>query len=127
VTAQSHELDSLEALNTDIERAGATMVVIAGRPIRPTPGAGVRRAHSFSILADKGGKLAQTYGLTGDWHPSRKSLDPEAGHAFAPATFVLDQEGVVALAFVDLGGQNRMEPDQILMAIECVSRRKGGW
>jgi hypothetical protein len=33
--------------------------------------------------------------------------------------YVVDQEAAVALAFVDLKGRDRMESDQILMALEC--------
>ena len=42
----------------------------------------------------------------------------------APATYVIDQTGLIALAFVDVECRSLMDHGQILMAIECLGRRK---
>ena len=42
----------------------------------------------------------------------------------APATYVIDQSGLIALAFVDVECRSFMDHGQILMALECLGRRK---
>jgi hypothetical protein len=42
----------------------------------------------------------------------------------APATYVIDQTGLVAVAFVDVECRSLMDHGQILMALECLGRRR---
>jgi hypothetical protein len=46
------------------------------------------------------------------------------GNRSARATHVIDQELVIAHAFVDVEGRGRMAPDQIVMVLECLGKRK---
>jgi hypothetical protein len=41
-----------------------------------------------------------------------------------PATYVIDQTGLVALAFVDMERRSLMDHGQVLMALECLAKRK---
>jgi hypothetical protein len=41
----------------------------------------------------------------------------------APATYVIDQTGLVALAFVDVECRSLMDHGQILRALECLAGR----
>jgi peroxiredoxin len=127
------ELDGLAALHLEIERWGATLAVIAAQPLRTHPRDKDPAANAFLLLTDKGGKVARSYGLTHRSSPTTRSLATAANHdklpkrhggnVSAPATYIVDQESVVALAFVDLEGRSRMKPDQIMMALECLNKR----
>ena len=129
------ELDSLAALHLECEKRGATLAVISAQSLYPHPADRDRATYVFVFLADKGGKVARSYGLVHrstshggppppaeDRHGSLKRR-PGRKEA-APATYIVDQRSVVALAFVDLEGRSRMESDQILMVLECLGKRR---
>jgi peroxiredoxin len=128
------ELDALVAAHVDIEQRGATLAVIAVQPLHPHAADKDPAAYAFPLLTDKGAKVARSYGLTHRLPPigrspataadRNKSLKQRGGNGSAPATYVVDQQCVVALAFVDLAGRSRMEPDQIVTALECLGKRK---
>jgi peroxiredoxin len=126
------EFSSLSALHHDVERLGATLVVIAVEPFVPRPLGKDATSFSFPILTDKKGKVAQSYGLTYQV-PARRgpeisdsddnlNSDPET--MSAPATYIVDQTGLVALAFVDVACRNLMDHGEILTALECLGKRK---
>ena len=128
------ELDDLVRTNIEIQKLNSTLVVIAAQPLHPHSADRNFSSYDFPILSDKDGKVAKSFGLT--------YKRPQAGRQFlvatdtnarsrrrvgtgsAPATYVIDRECVVALTFVDLEGASRMEPDQILMALDCLHRRR---
>jgi peroxiredoxin len=129
-----HELDGLAALYAEIKKWGATLAVIVAQQPLPHPEDKHPDAYAFLLLTDKGAKVARSYGLTNSLpltgSPAAtgadcsKSLEQPGGNGSAPATYIVDQNSIVALAFVDLRGGSWMEPDQIVMALECLSKRK---
>ena len=124
------EFNSLSALHHDMKRLGAELMVIAVEPFDPRPLGKEVAAFPFPILPDKTGEVARSYGLT--CQVSEPS-DPEisdantnsggSGTMSAPATFVIDPTGLVALAFVDVECRSLMDHGQILKALECLARR----
>jgi peroxiredoxin len=125
------ELDPLVTVHIDIERQGATLAVIPTQPLHPHPADNDPAEYAFMVLTDKGAKVARSYGLTYHLPPVGRSsgLKLPNRNASAPATYVIDQESVIALAFIDPKGHSRMEPDQIVTALECLNKRtwsKGG-
>jgi peroxiredoxin len=126
------EFSSLSALHNDVERLGATLVVIAVEPFDPRPLGKDAASFPFPILSDKNGDVAQSYGLTYQVSaPNGPEINdgnsnPTKGREImsAPATYVIDQTGLIALAFVDVECRSLMDHGQILMAIECLGRRK---
>lgn len=125
------EFNSLSALQGDVERLGAALVVIAVEPFDPRPLDKDAASFPFPILADKNGDVAQSYGLNFQVSaPNGPDTDDANrnpwGHEIgsAPATYVIDQTGLVALAFVDVECRSLMDHGQILMALECLARRK---
>ena len=126
------EFSSLSALHNDVERLGATLVVIGVEPFDPHPPDNDAASFPFPILPDKNGVVAQSYGLTyqvpAPRGPEINGTDnkPEQPQEImsAPATFVLDQTGLIALAFVDVKCRSVMDHGQILMALGCLGRRK---
>jgi peroxiredoxin len=125
------EFNSLSALHNDVKRLGATLVVIAVEPFDPRPLGRATGSFPFPILPDKKGEVAQSYGLTYQVSaangPDIKDANgnPKGREIMsAPATYVIDQTGLVALAFVDVECRSVMDHGQILMALECLGRRK---
>jgi peroxiredoxin len=126
------EFNSLSALHNDVERLGAKLLVIGVEPFDPRPLGRTAASFPFPILPDKKGEVARSYGLTyrapGPNSPEISGThgNPKRGLEimFAPATFVIDPTGQVALAFVDVECRSLMDHGQILMALECLGRRK---
>jgi peroxiredoxin len=129
-----HAMDILAGLHVDIEQRGATLAVIAAQRPLPYPPEKYSTAYAFRLLTDKAAKVARSYGITSGLPPIRpspetaayhkESLKQRASNGSALATYIVDQESVVALACVDLEGRRQMEPDQIVMALECLSKRQ---
>jgi peroxiredoxin len=129
------EFNSLSALHNDVERLGATLAVIGVEPFHPRPLGKATASFPFPILPDKKGEVAQSYGLTYQV-PAPNGLEtndangnPKRGREIlsAPATYVIDPTGLVALAFVDVECRSLMDHGQILLALECLGRRKQSW
>jgi peroxiredoxin len=126
------EFNALSALHYDVERLGATLVVIAVEPFDPRPLGKATASFPFPILPDKKAEVARSYGLTCQVPaPNGPEINDANGNQrtereimSAPATYVIDQTGLVALAFVDVECRSLMDHGQILMALECLGRRK---
>lgn len=125
------EFNSLSALHIEAERLGAALVVIAVEPFDPRPLGKDAASFPFPILPDKDGDVAQSYGLTYEVpaqngpEPNNANNAPERRRKImsAPATYVLDQTGLVVLAFVDVECRSMMDHSQVLMALECLGGR----
>lgn len=134
-SSRFHELDALAAVHLDIEQRGATLAAITAQPLFPHPADIDHTAYAFPLLTDKESMVARSYGLTYRLPPIERSpgatanrsrsLQRRGRNGCTPATYVVDQQCVVALAFVDPAGRSRMEPDQIVMALECLNKRNG--
>lgn len=125
------EFSSLSALHNDVERLRATLVVIAVEPFDPHPLGKDAASFPFRILSNKKGDVAQSYGLTyqvraptdADINGTNSNLIRKHEIVSVPATYVIDQTGFVALAFVDMECRSLMDHGQILMALECLGKR----
>jgi peroxiredoxin len=130
--ASIREFNSLSALHGDVKRLGATLVIIAVERFDDPPLGKEAASFPFTILPDVDRHVALSYGLTYPRQPQDGSetpdgIDEEKGECetmSAPATYVIDRTGVVALAFIDLECRSLMDHGQILMALECLGRRK---
>jgi peroxiredoxin len=126
------EFVSLSALHSDVKRLGATLVVIAVEPFDPRPLGKDAASFPFPILRDVDGDVALSYGLAYsaaaqvDSGTDNDDNDPKKGRETlsAPATYVIDRAGIIALAFIDLECRSLMDHGHILMAVQCLSKRK---
>jgi peroxiredoxin len=126
------EFNSLAALHNETRRLGATLTVIAVEPFYLRPLGEDSASFLFPILSDKRRKMAQSYGLTYQVSAPKgpeindTNGNPKRRHEIlsAPATYVIDQTGHVALAFVDIMCRSLMDHGQILKALECLAKRK---
>jgi peroxiredoxin len=125
------EFNALSALHDAVERLGATLVVIAVEPFAPLVLGKAAASFPFPILPDTEREVARSYGLTYQVPASGPEISDAKGNLkkahemmSAPATYVVDQTGLVALAFVDVECRSLMDHGQILTALECLGRRK---
>lgn len=130
-------LKELQAIVPQLKAANPNVQVVAVSPqlpafVKPIEGAEGHAEHSLSIYSDKGNDLARTLGLA--WHlpisfdTSFRELgmdihsqnQQKEGHLQVPvpATFYIDQSGIVKRTFIDPDFTKRLEPQQALKWVQ---------
>ena len=129
-----HTLQALELALPSIEAAGAQLAAL-------TPDTGshliaTKRRHglSYEILSDVDGAVGLQFGVLFRAPQSYRELligrgiDLEERHGNAgwlipmPATFVINQSGVIQYAFVNVDFTRRAEPDEIVQVLDGLER-----
>lgn len=130
----SLELQALQSVWPEIQRLGASLVAIS--PQRPDASLATaeRNALAFPVLSDPGNVVAAAFGLTYDLAQDLRPVYARFGHALpdvngeaswrlpVPATYVLNRDQSIALAFIDVDYRNRLEPDQIIAVLGALTR-----
>jgi peroxiredoxin len=130
------ELRALQRTLPEFERLGASLVAVSPQ----TPDASLSTVEKnklgFAVLSDAGSRAAKAYGIAFDLAEELRPIYTRFGHALPnlngdtswvlpiPATFVIDRDGTIALAFVDVDYRNRLEPAEIVRLLEALSRRQ---
>ena len=126
------ELNALQQRLPDIIAAGAQLIAIS--PQVPDKSLDQVNASnlSFEVLSDVGNKLAKQCGLV---YTQPESLRPiyeawqldipghNADDSFElpmPATYIINSEGMVSYAFVDMDYTKRLEPDIIIEQLKML-------
>jgi peroxiredoxin len=91
---------------------------------------------AFSVLSDVSSATAKSFGIAYDLAEELRPIYARSGHALPqkngdeswvlpiPATYVIDRDGTITLAFVDVDYRNRLEPAEILAALQSLSKRE---
>jgi peroxiredoxin len=122
------ELRALQRELENIEAAGATLVAIS--PNQPDVSRDLVEQHeiTFPVLSDHENLVARQFNLVYQMEPGMvayyrnidRNIDEMNGsNAWelpVPATYVIDQSGVVRYAFVDLNHRVRAEPAEVVAA-----------
>lgn len=123
-------LRSYQAILPEIERAGATLVAVSPQTPDNSLSASEKMELRFPVLSDSGNTVARAYGLVftegSEIQSLRRELGidlseingSEAGELIVPGSYVIAQGGTITLAFVDPDFTNRLEPAEILTALE---------
>jgi peroxiredoxin len=94
---------------------------------------------TFLVLSDVGSVTAKAYGIAFDLAEELRPLYTRFGHALPdkngddswvlpiPATYVIDRDRTVVLAFVDVDYHNRLEPAEIITALQRAMSADGSW
>jgi peroxiredoxin len=89
-------------------------------------------------LSDIGSTAAKSFGIAYDLAEELRPLYARSDHALPekngdkswvlpiPATYVIDTDGTVALSFVDVDYRNRLEPAELLTALQSLSKQQRG-
>jgi peroxiredoxin len=130
------ELRALQNALPAIKLVGAELVAIS--PQRPDESLSTaeKNALAFPVLSDVGSATAKAYGIAFDLAEELRPIYTRFGHALPdkngddswvlpiPATYVIDTNGTVVLAFVDVDYRNRLEPTEIIAALGCLRKER---
>lgn len=124
------EFRALSAILPEIQRLGATLVGVS--PETPDHSLSTVRENDlqFEVLSDFGNRVAREYGLLMEVYEELRPLYQEWGLDIpghngdtswglpVPATYVIDRDGVIRAGLVDKDYTHRMEPVEILAALD---------
>ena len=129
------ELRALQEVLPEIQRLGASLAAISPQCPDESRATAEKNALTFPVLSDAGNVVATAFGLTYDLAPELRPIFARFGHALpdvngdqswrlpVPATYVVDQDRSIALAFIDIDYRNRLEPAEIVATLRSLARR----
>jgi peroxiredoxin len=121
------ELKALAAAHPEIERLGATLIVLPPQTRGKSSSSGGEPP--FPILQDPGCKVASRYRIAfavperyraaylALGHPNPAKTGSKGWMLPIPATYVLDSTGLVVLSYLDADYTTRLEPTEIVVAL----------
>jgi peroxiredoxin len=130
------ELRALQNALPAIKLFGAQLVVISPQTLDESLSTVEKNELAFAVLSDTGSHTAKTYGIAFDLAEELRPIYTRFGHALpdmngdgswilpVPATYVIDRDGVIALAFIDLDYRNRLEPTEIIAVLQALAKER---
>ncbi len=130
------ELRALQNALPAIKRLGAELVAISPQTPDESLSTAEKNELAFPVLSDVGSVTAKAYGIAFDLAEELRPIYTRFGHALPdkngddswvlpiPATYVIDTNGIVVLAFVDVDYRNRLEPAEIISALGCLRNER---
>lgn len=127
------ELRALEQALPEITALGATLVAISPQTPDHSLSTAEKLNLSFQVLSDDGNQAARAFGLVFQVPEALRSVYESRGidlpahngdASFAlpiPATYVLDADGAVRLAFADPDYTTRLEPAEVMTALRTLT------
>jgi peroxiredoxin len=131
------ELRALQTILPRIRALGASLVAISPQTPEASLSTAEKDALQFPVLSDPGCDVAGAFGLAFELPSVLRPVYERFGHRLPsvngggdwllpiPATYVIAADGVIALAFVDADYRNRLEPAEVVAALECLASRGG--
>jgi peroxiredoxin len=135
------ELRALQQALPEITKLGAELVAISPQSPDESLSTAEKNSLAFAVLSDVGSLVAKAYGIAFDLAEELRPIYSRFGHALPekngddgwvlpiPATYVVDRNGIIVLAFVDADYRNRLEPAEIIAALRSLAdlptRQKG--
>jgi len=128
------ELRALQQAEARIRDLGASLVAVSPQAPDESLSTTEKNALSFAVLSDFGSNAAKSFGIAFDLAEEVRPIYARLGHALPdkngdeswalplPATYVIDQDGTIAFAFVDTDYRNRLEPADIIAVLTTLAR-----
>lgn len=127
------ELQALQRELDAVQASGATLVAIS--PNKPDVAVEVVEKHglTYPVLSDHENRVAKEFGIVYEMEPGMVAYyegigrdvaglnDSERWELPVPATYVVDQAGVIRFAFVDLNHRVRAEPSEVVAVAASLS------
>lgn len=124
------ELRTLQQALPEFESLGATLVAIS--PQTPDNSLSTQEKHelSFPVLSDVGNQVARQFGLVFQLPENIRAIYDAFGIDLQahngddrfelplPATYVMDRDGTIVLAFVEADYTQRLDPSEIVAALK---------
>lgn len=132
------ELHSLQKVLPEITSFGAELVAISPQTPDGSLSTAEKNELAFSVLSDVGSATAKAFGIAFDLSEELRPIYTRFGHALPdqngdeswtlpiPATYVVDRDGAIALAFLDVDYRNRLEPAEIIAALRAIAKESNG-
>jgi peroxiredoxin len=132
------ELRALQKALPEITRLGAELVAVSPQTPDESLSTAGKNALAFPVLSDVGSATAKSFGIAYDLAEELRPIYARFGHALPerngdeswvlpiPATYVIDRDATITLAFVDVDYRNRLEPTEILAALQSLSKEHRG-
>jgi peroxiredoxin len=126
------ELKALHMALPEIERRGGRLLAVSPQTLDKTMSMAERLLLDYSILVDAGNSVAKEYGLAftipekfQEFHDVEMARIAEYNGDLSyllpiPATYVIDTEGVIRYAYVDVDYRNRAEPEDVLHVLDRI-------
>lgn len=127
------ELVALQQRLPEITAAGASLVAISPEFPEHAASTAQKNALAFEVLSDHGNAVARRFGLVFRFPPDLVELyltgfknDLKARNGMdtfelpIPATYVIARDGIIRLAFVDPDYTKRLEPEEIVQAVQAL-------
>ena len=112
-----------------IKALGASLIAILPQTADSTLTTVEKKELTFSVLSDVGNVVVRKYGLVfvmpeAARHPGISAANGDKSWELPiPGTFVIAQDGTIKLAFVDADWTHRLEPAELLKALERVATK----
>ncbi len=126
------EFKALSDILPEIEASGATLIGISPELPDISLSTIEKQNLPFEVLSDVGNKVADKYGLVMTVYEELRPLYKQWGIDVAvangdesfqlpiPATYVIKQDGSIQACYVNKDYATRMEPQDILAALDCI-------
>ena len=127
------ELRALQMAEPRFRELGASLVAVSPQTPDESLSTSEKNALTFAVLSDVGSFAAKRFGIAFDLAEELRPIYAKFGHALPdkngddswvlplPATYVIDQDGTIALAFVDIDYRCRLEPADIIAVLETLA------
>jgi len=127
------ELCALQSVLPQIIRLGATLVAISPQSPDGSLATSEKNELAFPVLSDDGSSVAKAFGIAFDLAEELRPIYTRLDHPLPvmngndswvlpiPATYVIGQNGVIALAYVDVDYRKRLEPTAVVDALRRLS------
>ena len=120
------ELRAYQGLLPKISSLGSSMIAISPQTLDASRKTALRNSLSFDLLSDKYCQVAHDYGIVFEVSDPLKQLYRELGHPLpnyngtedwllpVPATFIIDRQQQIVLAYIDVDYSKRYEPTEAI-------------
>lgn len=129
------ELRALQQVLPALTTTGATLIAVSPQTPDESLNTAEKNGLSFPVLSDTGSRVASAFGIAYDLAEELRPIYMSFGQALPErngdnswtlplaATYVIDRDGVIAFAYVDVDYRSRLEPDTIVATLAALARR----
>lgn len=129
------ELRALQQSLPAFRALGASLVAVSPQTPDASLSTAERNALDYPVLSDAGSAVAKAFGIAFDLADELRPIYAGFGHALPelngddgwvlpiPATYVIDRDHTIVLAYVDTDYRSRLEPADIVAALSVPTRR----
>jgi peroxiredoxin len=129
------ELRALQQVLPELRQLNASLIAVSPQLPDASLSTAEKNALEFPVLSDTRSEVARAFGVAFDLAEELRPIYMRFGHALPdvngdaqwllpiPATYVIEQNGTIALAFIDVDYRKRLEPADILATLNALSRK----